>query len=193
MPDLALQEALLTNRERVLTQLYQQTFPLVRRHVLRHSGSSQDAQDIFHDALVIFYEKAVHGSLTLTAAPSTYLVSICRNLWHRELARRSRQPSTTLEEEHTDFAESAPADSETAPTTSQAELVLDYVENLGAKCKSLLVSFYYFKEPLEQIAATHHYSSVRSATVQKFKCLERLRTAVRKVAATVFFYENHAA
>ncbi|WP_324672021.1 sigma-70 family RNA polymerase sigma factor [Hymenobacter sp. GOD-10R] len=191
-PDLGMQQALRTDRERTLTQLYRQTFPLVRRHVLRHSGSAQDAQDVFHDALIIFYEKAVHGSLTLTAAPSTYLVSVCRNLWHRELARRSRQPSAELHEDHLDFTEPIAAEPETA-TASGAELVLDYVEKLGTKCRSILVSFYYFNEPLEQIAATHQYSSVRSATVQKFKCLERLRNAVRKVATSIFAHQDHAA
>jgi len=187
-PSLTLQQALRTDRERTLTQLYRQTFPVVRRHVRRHSGSAQDAQDVFHDALIVFYEKAVHGNLVLTAAPSTYLVSVCRNLWHRELSRRSRQPSATLMEEHAELSEAASTPLESTETTPGTDSVLDYVEQLGAKCKSILVSFYYFNEPLEQIAATHHYSSVRSATVQKFKCLERLRNAVRKVAANVFEY-----
>ena len=56
--------------------------------------------------------------------------------------------------------------------------VLDYVERLGAKCKRVLLSFYYF-QPLTQIAEANGYRSVRSATVQKFKCLERLRNSVR--------------
>ncbi|GGF27749.1 hypothetical protein GCM10011383_44310 [Hymenobacter cavernae] len=181
-----MQQALRTDRERTLTDLYRQTFPVVRRHVLRHSGSAQDAQDVFHDALIVFYEKAVHGNLVLTAAPSTYLVSVCRNLWHRELSRRSRQPSAALLDEHAELAEAAAPEVAEAPSGSNS--VLDYVEQLGAKCKSILVSFYYFNEPLEQIAAAHQYRSVRSATVQKFKCLERLRNAVRKVAATVLEY-----
>jgi hypothetical protein len=54
------------------------------------------------------------------------------------------------------------------------------VERLGAKCKSMLLAFYYFQQPLTQIALDHNYRSVRSATVQKFKCLERLRNSVRR-------------
>ena len=71
---------------------------------------------------------------------------------------------------------------EVAPATEEtAFAVLDYVEELGAKCKSILLAFYYFQQPLTQIAADHDYRSVRSATVQKFKCLERLRQSVRAV------------
>jgi RNA polymerase sigma factor (sigma-70 family) len=173
-----LRHALLTNREQALTRLYRQAFPSVRRHILRHGGSAQDAEDVFHDALVIFYEQAVGETLVLTAAPSTYLTGISRNLWHHEQRRRARLPHESLPDDLEPLAAEA---SEAAEEPAFA--VLDYVERLGAKCKHVLMSFYYFQQPLTQIAAANGYRSVRSATVQKFKCLERLRNSVRKAFA----------
>ncbi|MGY3088442.1 RNA polymerase sigma factor (sigma-70 family) [Hymenobacter sp. UYAg731] len=168
----ALRHTLLTDREQALTQLYRRAFPLVRRHVSRHGGSVQDAQDIFHDALVILYEQAVGGTLVLTAAPSTYLVGISRNLWHHEQRRRARLPHEALPDELNTMAEE--------PTEAEpAFAVLDYVARLGEKCRNVLLAFYYFQQPLTQIAEANGYRSVRSATVQKFKCLERLRESVR--------------
>ncbi len=170
--------ALLAQREQTLTQLYQRTFPAVRRYVQRHGGTAGDAQDIFHDALVVFYEKLVADQLTLTAAPGTYLVAVCRNLWRQELERRQRIPHTDLAEEHAQVAEEAAF----APEPL-ADSVLAYVEQLGERCRSILLAFYYFQQPLADIAHTHQYRSVRSATVQKFKCLERLRGAVQHLRA----------
>jgi RNA polymerase sigma factor (sigma-70 family) len=167
--------ALLTNREQALTQLYRQAFPAVRRYINRHGGSEEDAQDIFQDALVIFYEQTVGGTLTLTAAPSTYLVSISRNLWHHEQRRRARLPHEALPDNLEPLDTGEPEES--------AFAVLDYVERLGAKCKDVLLAFYYFQQPLTQIAEANGYASIRSATVQKFKCLERLRNSVRKAFA----------
>jgi RNA polymerase sigma factor (sigma-70 family) len=159
-----------------LTHLYRRAFPPVRRYVSGHGGTLQDAQDVFHDALVILYEQAVGGTLVLTAAASTYLVGISRNLWHHEQRRRARLPHEAWPDElNQTTEESAPEESGLA--------VLDYVERLGEKCKNILLAFYYFQQPLTQIAATHHFRSVRSATVQKFKCLERLRQAVRAVVS----------
>lgn len=176
-----LRAALLANREQALTQLYRQAFPLVRRHVGRHGGTAEDAQDVFHDALVVLHEQAVGEKLTLTASASTYLVGISRNLWRHELRRRARLPHEALPDDPDQLA------AEAAPETETASLaVLDYVEQLGAKCKSMLLAFYYFQQPLTQIAQDHAYRSVRSATVQKFKCLERLRQSVR----AVFFHET---
>ena len=171
-----LRAALLANREQALTQLYRRAFPPVRRYVSGHGGTLQDAQDVFHDALVILYEQAVGGTLVLTAAASTYLVGISRNLWHHEQRRRARLPHEAWPDELNQTAEEA------APE-EPGLAVLDYVERLGEKCKNILLAFYYFQQPLTQIAATHHYRSVRSATVQKFKCLERLRQAVRAVVS----------
>jgi len=168
-----LRHALLADREQALTRLYRQAFPAVRRYIGRHGGSEQDAQDVFQDALVVFYEQTVGEKLTLTAAPSTYLVGISRNLWHHEQRRRARLPHETLPDDLQPPAAAEPEES--------AFAVLDYVERLGAKCKNVLLAFYYFQQPLTQIAETNGYRSVRSATVQKFKCLERLRESVRQV------------
>lgn len=171
-----LRHALLTNREQALTQLYRRAFPSVRRYVGRHGGSGQDAEDVFHDALVVFYEQAVGETLVLTASASTYLVGISRNLWHHEQRRRARLSHEALPD---DLEPLATEDSEATEETAFA--VLDYVERLGAKCRNMLLSFYYFQQPLAQIAEANGYRSVRSATVQKFKCLERLRESVRAV------------
>ncbi len=173
-PAATLCQDLLANRERALAQLYRRAFPLVRRHVCQQGGSAQDAQDVFQDALVVLYEQAVGGTLVLTASASTYLLGIGRHLWHHEQRRRARHPHEALPDALAHLATEPPTPAEPAVA------VLDYVEQLGEKCKSILLAFYYFQQPLAQIAETHHYRSVRSATVQKFKCLERLRHSVRQ-------------
>lgn len=172
----ALRQALLADRDQALTRLYRQGYPPVRRYIGRRGGSEQDAQDMFQDALVVFYEQATGGTLVLTASASTYLLSISRNLWHQEVRRRARLPHQALPDA---WEPAATEEAEALPDPTFA--VLDHVERLGIKCKSLLLSFYYFQQPLSELAETHGYRSVRSATVQKFKCLERLRSSVRAI------------
>ncbi|WP_210514482.1 RNA polymerase sigma factor [Hymenobacter terricola] len=174
LPSDALRQALLADREQALTRLYRRAFPAVRRHICRHGGTAPDAQDVFHDALVVFYEQAVGEKLVLTSSASTYLVGIARNLWHHEQRRRARLPHEALPDDLNELAEDSAA-------AEPAFAVLDYVARLGEKCRSILLAFYYFQQPLTQIAEAHGYRSVRSATVQKFKCLERLRESVRAV------------
>lgn len=174
----ALRQALLADRTQTLTQLYGHAFPAVRRLVRRQGGSPEDAQDVFQDALVVLYEQAVAGTLVLTASASTYVIGISRHLWQHELRRRARLPHETLPDDPGPLFTDAPA------TEEPAFAVLDYVQQLGAKCREVLLAFYYFQQPLTQIAAAYGYRSVRSATVQKFKCLERLRQSVRALFTT---------
>ena len=54
----------------------------------------------------------------------------------------------------------------------------------------LLKSFYYDELPLNDIAETYGFSGVRSATVQKYKCLEKVRETVKEKSLT---YEDFLA
>ncbi|HBW79381.1 MAG TPA: RNA polymerase subunit sigma-70, partial [Sphingobacterium sp.] len=55
-----------------------------------------------------------------------------------------------------------------------------FLEIAGRKCLELLKSFYYDQMSLQEIADEYGYSGVRSATVQKFKCLEKVRESVKE-------------
>lgn len=160
------------DREKTLTQLYARVYPMVRHYVQQRDGSPEDAQDVLQEAIIVFYEQVLQEQLVLTASATTYLMGICKNLWRRERDRRNRQPAGPPAE-----ANPALAEIETEPTAVALNLV-DFVAQLGAKCQAILVAFYYFGQPLTRIAEQHTYRTVRSATVQKFKCLERLRKSL---------------
>jgi RNA polymerase sigma factor (sigma-70 family) len=160
-------QALLTDRDKTLEYLYTRTWPVVRQYVKQQQGTEEDAKDVLQDAMIIFFEKVVHDQLVLTAAPVTYLAAISKNRWRQEMEKRSRQLFSP------DNPEPQPAE----PDAASANL-MHFVDQLGEKCRDILVQFYYFGQRLEKIAYRHGYGSIRSATVQKFKCLERLRKKV---------------
>jgi RNA polymerase sigma factor (sigma-70 family) len=172
--------ALLANREKTLEYLYARTYPAVLHYVKERQGREEDAQDLLQDAMILFFEKVVHDRLVLTAAPTTYLIAICKNRWRQEREKRSRQ--VPLADGHPGGATETP-EPEILEATAH---LLDYVNQLGEKCRDILVRFYYFGQRLEQIAANHGYRTIRSATVQKFKCLERLRKAVSHLSVGHF-------
>ena len=61
--------------------------------VITNSGTEDEARDIYQDALIVFWEKARKGDLVLTSKISTFIYSICLNLWRKELERKSRLSS----------------------------------------------------------------------------------------------------
>ncbi len=177
LSDIDWRQALLTNRDKTLERVYAKVYPMALHYVKEHGGTADDAKDIFQEALIVFYEKAIHDQLTLTASVSTYLIAICKNLWRQELDKRTRKTSLTADQMNS---------SEVVPEAETTLQLMDFVAQLGGKCKDILVSFYYFGQRLEQIATRHGYQNIRTATVQKFKCLERLRKAVSHLSMERF-------
>ena len=158
-------------RERWFVDLYQRVFPSVARYVHQRGGSLAQAQDIFQDALIIYYERLASGA-DLPEQEEAYLLGIARHRW----ARTCR--GTGLE---------VPLDDSTAMGWAEeheffpsSRKVLRLLTVAGKKCLDLLRAFYYDQLPLDEVAQTFGYAGVRSATVQKYKCLEKVRTTVKE-------------
>lgn len=166
-----IREALVRNREQTLEDIYKKAYPMVLHYVKQNRGTADDAKDLLQEAIILFYEKVVHEEFSLTASATTYIMAVCKNCWRRELEKRSRQQE--LPPGISEMAEEASAEA------NEPHLAITrFVEQLGEKCKEILVAFYYLGHRMEQVAAQHQYRNVRSATVQKFKCLERLRKSL---------------
>src|ERR1700748_925274 len=72
------------NREEFFTRLYKKAFPVVAKYISRRGGSFDEAKDVFHDALVVYYEKTVQGELDAGINETAYLVGIAKHLWLRK-------------------------------------------------------------------------------------------------------------
>jgi DNA-directed RNA polymerase specialized sigma24 family protein len=167
--------------EKDITAFYEQTFPLVARFVSKMGGSFADARDIFHDALVIFFEKQVNGTLARTLSAEAYVLGIAKHLW----LRKFRQDKSRVAFGPGEAAIAIPPED-----FGEADnRLLALLERAGRKCLELLQAFYYQKQGLADIAQAFGYQTVRSATVQKYKCLEKVRTQVKQKAIS---YEDLA-
>ena len=157
-------------RERLFIDLYKSCFPMVARYVNKMGGSFEQAKDVFQDALLVYYEKQRSGTVTVTTTEAAYLVGIARHLW---LKRYRQDSKTVLWKAAADVA----MDEALHPSSDR---IMRYLETAGQKCMALLRAFYYDKTGLDEIAAGFGFSGTRSATVQKFKCLEKVREKIKE-------------
>jgi RNA polymerase sigma factor (sigma-70 family) len=165
-------QKLLADREKTLEKIYGRTYPMVLHYIKQHGGTPEDAQDLLQEAIILFYEKLMQEELVLTASVTTYLMSICKNIWRQELEKRNRQSKFSHTEAET-------TEEPASPEPENGTLALThFVAKLGQKCEAILLGFYYFGQSMNQLADQHQYRTVHSATVQKFKCLERLRKSL---------------
>ncbi|MEO6151406.1 MAG: sigma-70 family RNA polymerase sigma factor [Mucilaginibacter sp.] len=160
-------------REELFIRLYKKAFPAAANYVRKMGGSFDEAKDVFQDALVIYYEKAVTVPTPVNTSDAAYLLGITRHLWLKKNRENNLlQPLDTYEcgdkEEH----------------LPSSDKLMYYLETAGQKCMEMLRAFYYDKLPVKDIATLFGYSGERSATVQKYKCLEKVRDTVKQKALT---------
>lgn len=159
------------NREEFFIRLYKKAFPVVAKYISRRGGSFDEAKDVFHDALVIYYEKTVQQVLNNSIDETAYLVGTAKHLWLRKFSCDKKVVSL---------------DGVEVPTDDEEELstprLMRFLTKAGSKCMELLKSFYYDEAPLNEIAEAFGFSGVRSATVQKYKCLEKVRETIKQKA-----------
>jgi len=156
-------------REAFFLALYKKAFPVVARYVARMGGSLEEAQDIFQDTLVIYYEKVASAQAGIIVNEKAYLLGIAKRLWlqHYKTGLKN-QPLN-------DFDIEAVPDEQ--PATGK---ILHYLETAGKKCMELLKAYYYDHLPVGDVATLFGYSGTHSATVAKYKCLEKVRETVKQ-------------
>jgi DNA-directed RNA polymerase specialized sigma24 family protein len=160
------------DREEFFRSLYLKMFPAVANFIRKQNGTLDDAKDVFHDALIIFYEKKVDAALEIQLTDEAYVFGIVKHLW----IKKTKEAQRVLLSE-TESLISLPEDFE---SHSHADSIVTFLKSAGQKCMSLLEAFYYEKKSLDLITSAFGFSSIRSATVQKYKCLEKVRDLVKR-------------
>jgi DNA-directed RNA polymerase specialized sigma24 family protein len=165
-----------SDRQKEILRLYTDTFPLVARYIARMGGTLEEAKDIFHDAIVIYFEKQASMKGTLKFGEKAYLYGISKNLWHY----RFRDAKQNI------FIDAVPESEISAyykqePVLSKISKVLD---SAGKKCMQLLSAFYYENLNMRELADKFGFAGERSATVQKYKCLEKVKDVVKQKSLT---------
>jgi len=157
-------------REKAFVQLYR-GFPAVKRLIKSKGGAVEEAEDVFQEALIIFYKKAIQSNFELTASISTYVYSVARFLWKDEMKKKGLKYA--LEEvENLKFESEL---EEIAQKEKKFQVAEDVLNSIGEKCLAILQLFYYKGLSMKEIARQVDLKSEKVAKNQKYKCLERAR------------------
>ncbi|MGS2763255.1 RNA polymerase sigma factor [Sinomicrobium sp. M5D2P9] len=163
------------DREAFFLDLYKSFFPDVAAYVRKRGGTLDCARDIFQECLVVYYEQVIASDSRYVRNEKAYLMGVAKKLWYRMYAEGKRFSG---EEERNGFAENnyeMPL-----PEISVSVNIMEYLDQAGRKCMDMLRAFYYDNYNMKEMAERFGFTSVRSATVQKYKCLEKVRDTVKE-------------
>jgi RNA polymerase sigma factor (sigma-70 family) len=155
--------------ERALEFLYKKYYRMMTKMVISNSGTEEEARDIYQEALVVFWQKAVSGKLVLTSKMSTYIYSICQNLWRKELDRKKR-----LSNEEKDNPVLPDTDTE-----ERNKIIARCINQLGETCRKILMYYYFEEMSMQEIADRMGYANTDTAKTKKYKCKQKLDELIR--------------
>jgi RNA polymerase sigma factor (sigma-70 family) len=155
--------------EKALDFLYKKHYRMMTRLIVSNNGTEQEAKDIYQDALIVFWQKATSGNLVLTSKISTFLYSICLNLWRKELDRKSRLSN----KEHDGF------EYQNNEQEEKAKIINECITNLGDTCKKILTYYYFDGMSMDKIAEKLEFANTDTAKTKKYKCKKKLDELIK--------------
>jgi RNA polymerase sigma factor (sigma-70 family) len=166
-------KGLATSDKKSVEAIYRDNFNMIQSLVINNNGSSDDAKDIFQEAMIVLYEKARSGHFELNCQIKTFMYSVSRRLWLKRLQQQNRfaapgdsmQEVVSVDEEIEDHEQ----------RNAEYEMMEQAISHLGEPCRSLIEAYYLQKQNMQEIAEKFGYTNADNAKNQKYKCLVRLK------------------
>lgn len=166
-------KGLALNDRKAIETIYKENYNMVQALVVKNSGSTDDAKDIFQEAMIVLYERVQSEAFELNCQIKTYLYSVSRRLWLKKLVHQNRFLIIS-EAEHEVINVDAEVDDQ-EKHQNDFLMMEKAMGGLGEPCKSLLEAFYMEKRTMQEIASNFGYTNAENAKNQKYKCLMRLK------------------
>ncbi len=152
--------------------LYRNEFVLwAMRH---HSCSTEEAKDVFHQSMIIFYENVIYGKLTeIRVQVKTYLFSIGKN---KILELSRKRAKALLKDKEWIYSGSDMSGYEIDDGFEDRLIMVEKsMFKLGDPCKSILKYYYYHKKSMTEISEIMGYKNGDTVKNLKYRCLQRLK------------------
>ncbi len=177
MKDSIVLEKIRNGDESALDFIYKKNYKMMTRLIINNNGTEEEAQDIYQEALIVFWQKARKDEFVLTSKISTYLYSVCLNLWRKELDRKAKLSNEVKETE----------DINNDDKKEREKIIQDAINSLGETCRQVLMYYYFDNMSMQEIADKLGFANADTAKTKKYKCKKELDKLIKsKYKATDF-------
>lgn len=169
-------EGLINEDRRVIQAIYQNFSGRISNYIMQKGGSSEDAKDIFQDALLIIIDKMQNSDFQLTSSFYTYIFSVNKYLWFNKSKGKSRK-SVLLPDDNTLKGDN---NIERELLNKEKDTIFqDNFKKLGEFCQQLLTMFFEKKDTV-MIAKLLKLTNAHAVRTRKYRCQESLKKIIQK-------------
>ena len=165
-------------------KVFYHDFNKITGFIKQNNGGEEEARDIFHEALIILYEKIIGNEFVLESKLSTYLYSVCKNLWLMQLRKTKSVVVNSFDNEEyysNLIDDSYMQNEETKEIEEKLEIVEGKLDDLGEPCLSILTMFYFRRMSYRLIANKLKYKTEKVVKNQKYRCIQKLKESLPEI------------
>lgn len=163
--------------QKALNVLYKSLLPKIKKIVGLHTESEEEAKDLFHDALLIFYKQVLSNKYDENYEIDGYIYSVAKNLWINKLKRS--QKIEIVDPHEMPETEMFEATDERIIETERSNSINKLFSLLDEKCSKLLTYTIYQDLSYEDIVDRMGFSSENAARTAHFRCKKYLMDLVK--------------
>lgn len=163
--------------QKALQVLYKSLLPKIKKIVGLYTEAEEEAKDLFHDALLIFYKQVLSNKYDEKFDIDGYIYSIAKNLWINKIKRNQKVEIVDpyLMPENEIFE----ASDEKIIANERSEVITQLFAMLDEKCAALLTYTIYQDLTYEDIVDRMGFSSENAARTAHFRCKKYLMELVK--------------
>ncbi len=167
-------------QEKWLLKLYETHFSLVYKALEKHKVNKEQAMDAYSDALVEFRKKIISNSFRGDSHYFSYLYSIFFNKIFNALAKNKTKKVEWVFELPQFIIDNDKDISRLLETNEDYETLIQYMNELGEPCNSILLDNAYWGYSMAELAERHNLKDAATARSKKFHCLKKLLASIKK-------------
>lgn len=172
------------NNNGALSYLYTESLAKVRQYILKNSGTKDDANDIFQDAVIILFNQVRLNKFNETYSIDSFMYSVSRNLWIDKVRREKK--FTAYESPEQFAAISGDLDHLDDLISKEKTQAMKQVFNkLDEKCRQILNYVIHDKYSMKEIKEKMGYTSENVAKTTHYRCKQYLKELVKSNPALI--------
>ncbi len=161
----------------IMLFIYRKNFRSVKHYIESNSGNTKDAEDAFQDALILMFDKIRHNTLNLQCSFSTYLFSIVKNLWLRQLTHKNKSKISDVDCDT--IATEAPEILDDLINAERRKIFLQHFNEISTDCQKI-IRLVIRGHSITEITQVMGYTSEQHTKNRRFRCKKSLIERILK-------------
>lgn len=161
--------------------LYVDHFPSVKQYVLHNSGTGNDAQDVFQEAIIVLWMNVKEGRMLPESDPGAFLFRVAKNKWLDVVRSAAHKHMKVVHDDRALVRSTVDIGTDASDDMEERIARLRSVyDKLDDKCRTILDQYYFERKDLATIAAGMGVEEESIRTI-KYRCMMKLRAFRRTI------------